>query len=707
MFYPVENGTVIKIEDNAFGYTFDCHVPPIGYGVNAITGKLEYVGIDDKDEIPEENYFKRYQLPKDWKLRREAEKRKQKIDQLYFDPELEEIRAREWKRRLCGYWFWNYNPFTEQVEQIYITGQHYLYVTYWKFQGKHMDFRITDRDVWYVRAYCDTDPDCLGLNFLTRRRLGKSAMAGCWSFERTSRRPTNQHCGIQSKDDDGAEELFKKAIIQPWQKLPDFFRPIYDTMKGDDPSELRFFHPSRRGSTAEEDRIEEDALESWINYGPATESYYDGTELDTYVSDEAGKVEKKISIRTRQDVVRYCSENEGRMKGKQFYTSTVEADETTADEHEFQELVYDSNPLKRNENNRTQTGLYTFFLPAHKAYFFDGKYGYPDVAKAEQFLLNTRKALLDEGKLRQLASAKRKNPMTLPEAFSVDGEYSLYNPVPLQEQLDMLSWGQQMTELGDLVWEDGFEFERPIKNEFDEVVSWEINKLKWVPSPKGRFEKVVGWWPRDPNKVYKNGVKFLPNNNYSFRIGCDPFKYDKTKDKRRSNCAAFAYQIKDDLFPNDPFNDVPVLRYSSRPESTRESNTDILKMAWLCGCQVLFERNVNHWKRDFQDWDCDGFLMWLPGEVEPGIATDGAGKVVQMICNYTESYHNEHVKKVYFKTLIRKEAGWLGFKVEDTQKFDEPMAFGFTLIAVRGKRYARPNQQMQDIESVMPLNKAI
>jgi hypothetical protein len=99
--------------------------------------------------------------------------------------------------------------------------------------------------------------------------------------------------------------------------------------------------------------------------------------------------------------------------------------------------------------------------------------------------------------------------------------------------------------------------------------------------------------------------------------------------------------------------------------------------------------------------------MWLPGEVEPGIATDGAGKVVQMICNYTESYHNENVKKVYFKTLIRKEAGWLGFKVEDTQKFDEPMAFGFTLIAVRGKRYARPNQQMQDIESVMPLNKAI
>ena len=707
MFYPVEGGSVIEINDNAFGFVYKCHVPPIGYGVNAITGKLEFVGMPEENPVPEENYFRRYYLPKDWKQKREAEKRKQKIDQFYFDPELQEIRATEWRKRLCGHWFYNYNPFTKEVELIYITGQHYLYVNYWKFQGKYMDFRITDRDVWYVRAYCDTDPNCLGLNFLTRRRLGKSAMAGAWAYERTSRRPTNQHCGIQSKDDDGAEELFKKAIVQPWQKLPDFFRPIYDTMKGDDPSELRFFHPSRRGATTEEERENEDALESWIDYGPASESYYDGTELLTYVSDEAGKVEKKISISERQNIVRYCSENEGKIRGKQWYTSTVEVDETTADEHEFQELVHSSNPLNRNENGRTSTGLYTYFLPAHHAYQFDNIYGYPDVQAAERILLNERKYLLEEGKLRHLASAKRKNPMTLQEAFSVDGEHSLYNPVPLQEQLDLLSWGDKMTEFGNLVWKDGFEFERPIKNDFGEITGWEINQLEWVPSPTGRFEKVIGWWPREANKVYKNGSKFLPNNNYSYRIGCDPFKYDKTKDKRRSNCAAFAYQIKDELFPNDPFNDMPVLRYSARSETTRESNADILKMAWLCGCQVLFERNVNHWKRDFQDWDCDAFMMYLPGELEPGIVTDGTGKVVQMICNYTESYQNEHIKKVYYKTLIRKEAGWLGFKIEDTQKFDEPMAFGFTLIAVRGKKYRKPQTEMQSIESIMPLNKAI
>jgi hypothetical protein len=706
MFYPVEGGSVYEIEDNAFGFVYKCQLPPIGYGVNSITGELQETDIIKRSEIPENQFWERYQLPKDWKDKTKREKEIRKINKDYFDPTLEEIRVREWKRRLCGVWFYNYNPFKKESELLYMTGTHYLYCTYWIFQGKHMDFRITDMEVFYILKYCETDPDCLGLNFLTRRKLGKTAICGVWSYDRTSKRPTNQHCGIQSKDDDGAEEVFKKAIVQPWKKLPDFFRPVYDLMKGDDPNELRFFNTSRRGSVAEQEREEEDALESWIDYGPATEGYYDGPELDTYISDEAGKVEKKISIKTRQDVVRYCSEIEGRMKGKQLYTTTVEADETTADEHEFQELVYDSNPLKRNENNRTTTGLYTYFLPAHKAYHFDNVYGYPNIESAVNYLMNMRNSLQEQGKLRALASAKRKNPMTLKEAFSVDGEHSLYNPLVLQEQLDKISWGDKVTETGNLVWKDGYEFERPIKDENGDIKGYEINEIVWEPNPNGRWEKVKGWWPAEPNKVVKKNEHFIPNNNKTNSIGCDPFKYDKTKDKRRSNCAAFNYQIKDNLFQSE-YDDMFTLRYSYRPESTRMANNDILKMAWLCGCKVLFERNVNHWKRDFQDWHCGGFLAYMPGEDEPGIVTDGAGKVTQHICNYTESYINEHIEKVYFRSLIQKETGWLGFKVDDTQKFDEPMAAGFTLIAVKGKRSLRTIETQRNIEDILPYRKAI
>jgi len=707
MFYPIDGGGTYEIPDNAFGFTYVCNLPPVGYGVNAITGKLEEVGIIKRSEIEEEQFWERYTLPKEWHERRKVEKERQKYDRFYVDPYVESIRAREWKRRLCGVWFWNYNPKTKKSERKYITGTHYLYATYWKFQGKFMDFRINDMEFWYVMKYVETDPNCLGINEITKRKLGKTAKLGCWLYDRTSRPPKNQHAGLQSKADPDAEEVMKKAIVHPWQKLPDFFRPIYDTMKSDDPNELRFFHTSRRGSTTENERDEEDALESWIDYGASGEAVYDGPELDSYGSDEAGKTKKPVSIKERQNTVRYCSEIDGEFQHRrQYYTTTVEIEPGEEDNYEFQEMTAMSNPLERDDNGRTMTGLYTYFLPAQKGMYFD-RYGYPDEERAVVYLLNTMKKLEEEGKTRELSSFKRKNPMTFKSAFSADGSQTLYDPELLNEQLDFISWRNDLTERGNLKWYKDSPFTLDIiDEETGEVKETILNKIVWEANPYGKFEKVKGWWPTEPNKVFENGSAYLPNNNFKYRIGYDTFKYDKTKDKRRSNAAAFAYQIKDAMFPSD-YDDMFVLRYSFRPESRRLANMDVLMMSWLCGCQMLVERNAgDHYKEHYKEWNCTGFLMWLPGESEPGITTDGKGNTVQNICNYTEQYINEHHKKVYFKTLIRKESGWMGFKIDDTQKFDEPMAAGFTLIAVRGKQYRKQSEATRNVENILPYNKA-
>lgn len=1093
MFLPIENGYVYEIPDNAFGYVYKCNLPEVGYGANSITGEIQKTDIIGNDSGQQK--WERFTLPKEWKAKRESEKERQKFDKYYIDPYLENIRAREWNRRLCGVWFWNFNPKTKKNELRYITGTHYLYITYWKFQGKFMDFRINDMEAWYVVKYCETDPNCLGINEITKRKLGKcfkintlirmydgsqkrvqdikdgelvmgddstdrlvygctngeeemfdiipnkgekftvnrshilhciktiysnksktkkripinitvneylklskskknhltlkrvgwgnwddkihtvdpyflgiwlgdgssktlqitnedkevvdyikgyckeeglkyrnfgqesksgnklqhsisnkvemnvsclsdgqwltfdnkeemmvhlgkhkktplntfgkykkgeivvngksenkiwrvirkyglkqnkhipldylndgvvnrlnllaglidsdgtlvihkngnpgyfkialsnnypklqddlvtlirslgfycgigiekaanaksfcifgeiekiptkvsrkkawwysrqyetmltgfkvesigvdkyygfavndnhlflladgtvvhnTAKLGCWLYERTSRPPMNQHAAFQSKADDDAQEVMKKAIVQPWQKAPDFFRPIYDTMKGDDPNELRFFHTSRRGSTTEQDRDEEDALESWIEYGASGVAVFDGPELDSYGSDEAGKTKKPVSILERQRTVRFCAEIDGEFKHrKQYYTTTVEIEDGEEDNYEFQELTAGSNPLDRNDNNRTKTGLYTYFLPAQKGMYFDEN-GYPDEQRAIRYLLNERKKLEEDGDTRGLSSFKRKNPMTFKEAFSADGTYTLYDPEKLNEQLDFIVWRTDLTERGDLKWfkDSPFTIEIEENGEKKNV----LNEVIWVPNANGKFEKVKGWWPKEPNKVYENNGQYLPNNNFSFRVGYDTFKYDKTKDKRRSNAAAFIYQMKDDLFPSD-YEDMFTLRYSFRPENRRTANMDVLMMAWLGGCQMLVERNAgDHYREHYKEWNCSGFLMWLPGETEPGITTDGKGKTTQTICNYTEQYINDNIKKVFFKTLIRKETGWLGFKVEDTEKFDEPMGCGITLIAVKGKKYIRPQSARQDIESIMPYNKAI
>ena len=684
MFNEIENGKIFEVPDNAFGFIYKCWMPPFGYGINSSTGKIEKTDVFEINSVPEHNIWERPTLPKDFSIRRKAEKEVQKIDKFHVDPYLEDIRLKEWGRRLRGVWFANFNPHTKEVEWIYLTGLHYFYITYWKFQGKFMDFRIPDRDLFYVVSYCMFDPDCLGINEMTKRKNGKTARVGCWLYERVSRL-SNHHGGIQSKSDSDAAEVLWKAVVQPWQKIPDFFRPLYDTMKGDAPKdEVRFFPTTRRGSRTEEDydTIEE-PLESFIDFKPASESAYDGPELHTYVSDESGKTLKPVSIKERQNVTRFCTEIDGEMKGKHWFTTTVEPEKGEPENIEFQEMTAESNPLERNDNNRTGTGLYTYFLPAPKGMMFDA-YGYPKEQDALNFINNTIRSYETKGDTRGCSSFKRKNPRTFKEAFSTDGEFALYNPELLNRQLDNILWTTKYTERGNLNWKDGYKVKKPLDPKANGEIEYVPSEVYWEADPNGKFEKVVGWMPKEPNKVYDAGRTYKPNNTFSYAIGCDPFRYDKTKDKRRSNCAAFAYQIPDPVY-KDLYDDTFVLRYAYREESTRAANEDILKMAWWLGTEVLFERNVNHWKNDFIDWECFGFLAWMPDEVEPGIITSsGQNAGVQVICNYTEAYINEHIEKVFFKTLIRKDTGWLGFKVEETQSYDEPMAAGVTLIKVKG-----------------------
>ena len=73
--------------------------------------------------------------------------------------------------------------------------------------------------------------------------------------------------------------------------------------------------------------VEEEALESWIDFKSSEESAYDGPELHTYVSDETSKTKKDVSIIERQNVTRFCTEIGGEFKGFHYYTTTVEIEE--------------------------------------------------------------------------------------------------------------------------------------------------------------------------------------------------------------------------------------------------------------------------------------------------------------------------------------------------------------------------------------------
>lgn len=385
----------------------------------------------------------------------------------------------------------------------------------------------------------------------------------------------------------------------------------------------------------------------------------------------------------RWNVVRFCLDQDGVWCGKALLTTTIEEMENGGENG--QKIWDSSDPLDRNENGRTKSGLYRFFLPAFDTTFFD-KYGMPEVDRAKDYYLKERAGLQSDP--RALSSIIRKNPFDIHEAFRIDGDRCLYDSMKLNYQLDAISYKQNLVTRGNFVWENGEPY----------------TKVRFEKSSNGRWEVAYLMENYDhANKVVNRNGRFFPNNNFAFSIGCDPFKYDAVKEKRRSDCAAFVYKKYDPLTIAHPYNDTFVCYYRYRAVTTAFANEDILKMAWYYGAQILFERNVDHWRDYFRDKNCEGFLMKLPGEDDYGVYTDGMKKVHQLLADYTESYINEHIHKVYFKNLLKE---WLLFDLGKTTEWDTAMAAGFTLIAARDKSYQRKIEDTRDVNDYFKMHKA-
>lgn len=659
MFKPISGGTKVLIEGPESVY--ECWLPPIGWGTHADTGELARTDIIKRSEKKSEQYWERKGLPDDWQVKLIKEAAQKLRDSAYSDPNMDTVRAREWCRRLYGVWFWNHGELT------YITGQHYMLLEHWQFQRKWFDYREPNKEYYYVLQFCIEDPNCLGLIEVTKRKEGKTARAGLFIYEYISR-TEGKHGGIQSKTDSDAVEVIRKAIITPWRKLPEFFRPIYDKGGGDNPTqELRFFNTSQRGNKVSE---EDDALESFIDTKPALPEAYDGPELHRYVSDEAGKL-KKHSILERHEVVMFCSEVDGVYVGKQLYTTTVE--EMEAGGSEFKELVAQSNRNERDDNGRTKTGLYVYFLAADRTLFYD-KYGKPDVEKGRLYHMNKRVSLKD--KPRSLSSYIRKNPFTLQEAFRIDGDKCLYDSELLNDQIEVLDWKKNASERGNFVWKDDVR----------------DSKVIWVKDKNGKWQ--ICWMfdkPDESNKVSKIGNLFKPENTQKFVGGGDTFSHSIVKDNRRSD-GALSIKMKFDAASNDEYNNAFVCLYKHRAPSTDIQYEDMLKTAVFFGCQILFESNKNGWKDYFIARGYENFLMKLKGYDDYGIP--GNQKTHQQLAEATEDYILNYSKKVMFIDCL---TDWLEFDINNTTAFDVGMCTGYTLIADNKLLYMRSESTLRPL----------
>lgn len=665
MFKPIKGGSVEVIKVDFWGQTIEyrCHVPPVGYGINVATGELEKTDILKRSNKKSEQKFERIPLPDWWDRKRAEEKSKQRYDPKYTDQDCEKFRKEEWGRRLRGVWFWN------NGELVYITGEHWFFLNWWKFQTKWMDYRNPNRKFFYIWCLCEEDPNSLGLIEVTKRKEGKTARLGCIVYERTSRR-MGKHAGIQSKTDDDADEVFAKAVIQPWQSLPDLYRPLWDKSQGTVPQEkLRFFKTSVRGAKADEDTGEEE-LQSWIDFKNRKVEAYDGPELDTYGSDEAGKL-KDVSIWERHDTVRYCSEVDGEFIGKQLYTTTVEEMESGGGE--FLKLVNDSNPLERDENGRTKSGMYIYMLPAYETMYYDD-YGNPDIARGMQYFMNIRASKANDE--RALMSHIRKNPFTLAEAFKIDGDKCHYNAYKLNERRAVILAIRDLTKRGNLIWKDG-------------IIDGEVI---WEDSPNGRWE--ASWLPdpKDTNKVDKLSGLWMPKGTHLFISGSDTYDHKSTEDSRNSMAASWVKRRSS--FGVGGIAKKYFFKYHFRPAMPEMVYEDMILQCVFFGCQINCENNKPGVLRYFERRGYRNFLLHLPGKKEPGIASTQEHKREASLM--VESHIEQHIHTYDFVDQIDQ---LLEFNIDKTEKYDLVMAMLWTEYG-DNYRYQESEEQKEELLEV-------
>lgn len=663
MFKPIPGGSVEVITVDFWGQKIEyrCHIPPVGYGINVATGELEKTDILQRSKKKSEQKFERIPLPVWWDVKRTEEKKRQKSDRDYVDQDCEKFRREEWGRRLRGVWFYNNGV------PVYITGAHWFLLNCWKFQTKWLSYRNPNRKFFYVWRLCEEDPNSLGLIEVTKRKEGKTARMGCIIYERTSRQK-GKHAGIQSKTDDDAGEVFAKAVVQPWQSLPDFYRPVWDKSQGTVPQEkLRFFKTSVRGSKADDQDEFDEELQSWIDFKNRKVPAYDGPELDTYGSDEAGKL-VDISIWERHDTVRYCSEVDGDFIGKQIYTTTVE--DMEAGGGEFLRLVKDSNPMERDENGRTRSGLYIYMLPAYETMFYDD-YGNPDIARGMKYFMNIRAS--KQGDEKALMSHIRKNPFNLAEAFKIDGDKCHYNAYKLNERDSYLSWNTP-TKFGNFFWKGGMK---------DTTVEWEEN-------PDGRWE--ISWLPPEEfrNRVERNGGLHHPRNIHKFISGCDTYDHDSTEDNRNSMAASF---VKRRVNPagDDAVSRKYVCKYHHRPPMADMVYEDLIMQSVFFGCGILCESNKPGVLNYFRRRGYEAFLIHIPGYKEPGIPSTADNKREASLM--MEAYIEQNINKMDFREWISQ---LLRFDIKKTGPYDLAMASLWTEYA-DNYRYFESDPETEEV----------
>jgi hypothetical protein len=608
---------------------------------------------------------------------------------------------REFNRRDAGYWFMCNGAAN------YITGSHYVYLTWTKIDVGSPDFRQANRIFYYFWEACKADKRSYGMCYLKNRRSGFSFMA---SSETVNLATTSKDSrfGVLSKTGADAKKMFTDKIVPISINYPFFFKPIQDGMERPK-TELSYKIPSKRltrNSLKETNQEEEErlgaGLDTTIDWKNTGDNSYDGEKLQLLVHDESGKWERPDNILNNWRVTKTCLRLGAKIVGKCMMGSTSNALSKGGDN--FKKLFYNSDVKNRNRNGQTASGLYSLFIPMEWGYegFID-KYGYPVFDTPQESIEGIDGEAIYTGVIEHwenevdglkgdsdaLNEYYRQFPRSEKHAFRDETINSLFNLTKIYEQID---FNEEMTAKGHVV-QGTFSWKNGIKD--TEVV--------WIPTKNGRFK--VSWLPKNNfqnNIIHKNGIKY-PGNDGLGAFGCDSYDISGTVGGGGSNGSLHGLTT----FSMTP--DVPTtkffLEYIARPQTAETFFEEVLMALVFYGMPILAENNKPRLLYHLKRRGYRGFSMNRPDklignlsktELELGGIPNTSEDIKQAHAAAIESYIEDYVGKInenhgnmYFQRTLED---WAKFDISKRTAYDASISSGLAIMACRKHMY-RPNMQ--------------
>jgi len=584
------------------------------------------------------------------------------------------------KRRYYGYWFFcNGKP-------TYLNGANYFFLNFWKVKNEGRnnnlpDYRDYQRGMFHLLMYAYTTTEAFykhaivfnedgqkkieyrnsdiagitqefkergvdfyvrlnvnvtidkgirtvnGVNFISGRRIAKTAIACCFCYWGTTNSP-EQTFVIQAMNKDQADlKIFVKQIQIPFLSLPFFFTP-FSRGRDEKKSGLDFMYEGNM-LAAHKAGVVPDPLNCFVTPMASTEKAADGEEVHFVYRDEPAKKPDEKSPEQNIPTWWYNTMKPATERGEEIIgfcimPSTV-GNMDTGGGSQFLEIVNGSHFGKRDDNGTTPSGLINFLLPGYYAIpgnFIDkfgrtviddpkepvmGNRGKPIVKGAKTYLNNKLEYFQRNNMWKEYTQWLQNYPPDFVSAFSVTPEGMDFPVEKMRKRISETKFANPPL-IGkiDLVW-SGERFKSEVLTDIQGIGMWSYTYLP----PRDKWNRKMVVTMEDGYIAPRGGGPiFAPDPSVAnkFFLCFDPIKFNERNrsNNKSSTPAAAVFYRQDSLIDpdNKPRGEWVSNDYICKIKiKTPDKDTiyeEILKMAILLGAYIYPERN-----------DADDFLEWI------------------------------------------------------------------------------------------------